>query len=236
MDKATMEDVLETLLEERGVPRLTTRAWDACKQTMRQWIDNTLEEGLTECVRDVLLERWDELFPPTPVPVEPITLDLAHEGAVGDVRNFEIRTPREFPNINLVRVATITPLHEILNAVAVALQPYDATLDGDMLRFSGYHTAAAAAATAGEAATEFLDLEVVRPEPFDSEVEVRQGRVARGLEMAYVPNETPGVTETSSAEPPSSAAPPIDEDGGGGGESEDSNGGDFTEFLEIFRA
>jgi hypothetical protein len=76
---------------------------------------------------------------------------------------------------------------------------------------------------------------VERPEPFNSEVEVRQGRVTQGLEMTYVPNETPGVTETSSAEPPSSAAPPIDEDGGGG-ESEDSNGGDFTEFLEIFRA
>ena len=34
-----------------------------------------------------------ELFPPRLVPVEPITLDLAHEGAVGDIRNFEIRTP-----------------------------------------------------------------------------------------------------------------------------------------------
>jgi len=54
-------------------------------------------------------------------------------------------------------------------------------------------------------------------------------------EVFYLPNETPGVSETSPAEPPSSAAPPID-GGDDNDEADDSNGEDHSEFLGVFVA
>ena len=232
MSKEAMEDALDTLLEERGAPHLTPQAWDEIKHTMRNWIDNTLDDGLVEAVRDLLQERWTELM--NPLILQTVAVELVGDGETRPTRTFTIKTPYlPLPTFRLrcLLDATVVEVKVgLANYIMEHLHP-ERPIDGDMMLFRqprvdnrGADGEMSTMRAFGERDT--FTLEVDYPE-FPSFVQVEQGRVAGDLQLNFVPN------ETTTEDPPTTVAtagtPPAES------EDDSADSADYTEFLEIFR-
>ena len=232
MTKEAMKDVLDTLLEERGAPHLTPQAWEEIKQTMRQWIDNTIDDGIVEVVRDLLRERWNELM--NPLILQTVAVELVGDGETRPTRTFTIKTPYlPLPTFRLrcLLDATVVEVKVgLANYIMEHLHP-ERPIDGDMMLFRQPRVDNRGAD--GEMSTmrafgerDAFTLEVDYPE-FPSFVQVEQGRVARDLQLNFVPN------ETTTEDPPTTVAtagtPPAES------EDDSADSADYTEFLEIFR-
>ena len=232
MSKEAMEDALDTLLEERGAPHLTPQAWDEIKHAMRNWIDNTIDDGLVEAVRDLLQERWAELM--NPLILQTVAVELVGDGETRPTRTFTIKTPYlPLPTFRLrcLLDATVVEVKVgLANYIMEHLHP-ERPIDGDMMLFRQPRVDNRGAD--GEMSTmrafgerDAFTLEVDYPE-FPSFVQVEQGRVARDLQLNFVPN------ETTTEDPPTTVAtagtPPAES------EDDSADSADYTEFLEIFR-